>query len=397
MNIFTFNPDTSDLEKTYLSNATAQGATVFKVKNGNNFTNGRKVLVGRMGQERSEILTMSGVTATQLTLSAAQFPHDADDPIYELDYDKIRFYRSTTGENGTYTLLSGGEVAIDVDNLNNKTYFDDPNALPAYWYHSTFYDSIDAVESGPSNNMQITGYPEGSLGSAILQFVGEVNDRDFMIFAIEDYIGIANNVNKDLTRAAKRPYRFLKTSRLLDALEGLDYVALPTDLWKTNYTEINQVSSPGVTQTFRADYATVSPEEMRYLRSIDTLDGDLTNKIAIDDETDRLLFTPAARVDRIGAFRLHYYKKFTTFTSMADLVETPDDLVYQLAFGRKFYLRKMDDDSKYRVQYTEYDKMYNAEIVKLQREKNINAGAPTSMGPDRRRYLQHGGLRRYRQ
>lgn len=344
-----------------------------------------------MGNERSEILTVESKTATQLTLSAAQFPHDADDPIYALEVDQVRIYRSTTGANGSYTVLA--TVAIDVDNENNRTVYKDANALDTYYYKIAFRDSVGDTETERTPAIAATGFTEKMVGTIVSEVSRELKDRDFLVMDIPSYISHLNSINDDLLTQAKRPYRFLKKSTQLNLEADASTTAFPDDLWKINYVEVNEVA-PASSATYRPKK--VSPTEARFQLTQQSTPGDYVNAIAYDDEERELIVVPKARSQRLNAFNLHYYQFFPRITSLSDAVLTPNTLVYKLGLKRDFYYIKADDDDKYLKKAMEYEKKYQGEVMKLQREKNIDAGGPEGLSPDKKRYPQWGG-RRYRQ
>ena len=200
MNIVASNPDTSYLEKSYLGKSYAAGVSALLIKNSNKFANNQKVLIGAMGRERSEILTVTstGLTPTNLPFTSnTLFPHDADDPVYVLDYDKIRIYRSTSGQNGVYTLLA--TVDIDVDNADNFTYYDDANALETYWYKVAYYDSVTNEESNQTDPMPATGYLRNQVGALIPKVAVEVGDPEMIDVTIETYLAWMNDINDEVS------------------------------------------------------------------------------------------------------------------------------------------------------------------------------------------------------
>jgi len=381
MNISVYNPETDDLEKSYLSSPATIGAVTLKVKNTNNFPNARRVLIGSPGRERAEMVLQSAKTATTLTVGATTFNHDPDDPVYALSYDQVRIYRSTTGVSGTYTLLTTTDV--DWDNADNITRYDDVNALSTYFYKSTFYDSIGLDESDASPAIQATGFPRNTSGGVIMSVARDVNDTDFIVHTIEQWLAVMNDVNDDLITRATKPYRFLKKHDSIDLATDDNSFPYPPLMWKIDYTESNS-SSPAYPRKPRE----VSPLDMRYRQQFNTLSADYVREIAYDDEEEVVLFNPAARTDRLGAFTLHWYKFFTEFTGMSDPIETPTPLVYKLAMKREHYLTLSDDDNKYLTKAKNYDDRYEAEVMKLQREKNVKAKAPSGLYPDIKRYRQ---------
>src|SRR3990167_7216853 len=107
MVITSFNPATENLEKTFLDLSVSAGATSLTVKNNQGFSDADRILLGEMGAEKSEIVSTTGTTGdTGLTVSATKFSHEADTPVYILQFDQTKFYRSTTGSDGTYSVLS---------------------------------------------------------------------------------------------------------------------------------------------------------------------------------------------------------------------------------------------------------------------------------------------------
>ena len=384
MKVIAFNPDISQDERTFLSRRLAAGATVLNVKNSDRMEVGERILVGEMSRERSEIVEVASKTPTTITLAEATvFPHDADDPVTLLQYDQIRFYRSTAGELGPFSLLHTTDV--DVDNADGKTYYDDVNALDDYWYQIAYYDSVHDEESERSASIQSTGYEDGSAGRLILDIAEQVNDKEFLTWSINTYLAVMNDISDDLITQAKRPYRFLKRLALLDVELGGTTAPYPDNLWKIDYVEAN-IANPVSVEVIRPKV--VSAGDMRFRQSQTPLPSDMVYEVAFDDETNSLLFNPPARTMRLGAFRLHYYKFFNRFKTMSDKVETPNALVYKWGLLRDYYLAKADEDSKYVTKSSMYDQRYQAEVMKLQREKQIVADAPRQMGPPIRRYRQ---------
>ena len=399
MNIVAYNPPTKHLEKTYLSSSVGAGVTALLVKNADRFTAQSMIMIGAPGRERTEIIQVAedesepAVGSNTINLDAAtQFPHDADDPVYLLEYDKVRVYRSTAGEGGPYNLLA--TVDIDVDNEEDRTYYIDATGMTSYFYKLAYYHSIDDVESEQTSALPATGYNERMVGTIIAEVANEVKDPDFIEMGLDAYLSHLNSINDDLITQAKRPYRFLKTKESITVEADDSTFPFPDTLWKVDYIEVNNSVGGGVIRKFRPKL--VSATEARHDLSLRTLGGDWVDEVAIDQEADEVIFVPKARVQRIAAFTLYFYKHFTRFTNFSQEIETPNTLVYKLGLKREYYNTRADDDDKYLKKAMDYDKRYNAEVMKLQREKNVMADGPSGMAPDRKRYPQWGG-RRYRQ
>jgi len=291
---------------------------------------------------------------------------------------------------GTRLLIT---IDIDVDNADGKTWYDDPNSTSDYWYKISFYSSISTEETEQSDALQSTGYSRNQIGSVILEVAKKVSDRDFIEMDPETYLDNANDTSIDLQTQAKRPYRFLKRNVPLNLAANSSTINFPADFWKINYIEINDTSS--VTARIYRPKKVSTTEALAQL-ALYTLGGNSVDGIAVDDEANQIVVYPKSLLARTAAVFFHEYKIFDPFTSFSSKIEGPTRLAYKNALLRDYYLMKADSNNKYLIKADKYDQMYKVEVAKLQREKNIDAGGPHSMGAERKRYPQFGG-RRYRQ
>lgn len=380
MKLIAYNPSTDNLEKSYLSNSYAVGTTTIVVRNNNRFVTSSRILLGDMGYEESEMVTVSNVNTDgiTLTISATRFPHATDDAVYVLPYDQIKFYRSTTTVDGTYSVLS--TVDVDVDNADKQTYYDDPNGLPVYFYKLSFYNSIFTTESALSDPIAGTGYTRLQLGSIINDFLTEVGDLEQQYMTIPQSINVMNECNDDLSTQSKRPYRFLKTSTLLSIIGTNNRVPLPSTLLKFDRLSYTYDFST----TNRTDNIDVLDiEEIEYLDYDNTAQtsNDLT-RIAIDETSNELVLFPTPTDNQIDAFRVYFWKKFNDFNSLGDTIETPTPRIYKLFLASRFYRMRSLHDESYLPLADRYAADYNTEIVKMQRSNRIDIGTPQGYRPD---------------
>lgn len=380
MKLIAYNPSTDNLEKSYLSNSYAVGSTTLVVRNSNRFTTNCRILLGDMGYEESEIVTVSNVNADGMTLivGATKFPHSADDAVYVLPYDQIKFYRSTTTVDGTYSVLA--TVDVDVDNADKQTYYDDTSGLPVYFYKLSFYHSVATTESSLSDPIPGTGYTRLQLGSILNDFLTEVGDLDQQYMNIPQAISVLNECNDDLSTQSKRPYRFLKTSQSLSITGGSNRVALPDTLMKFDRLAYTYDFST----TNRTDNIDVLDiEEIEYLDYDNTAQtsNDL-DRVAIDESTSELVLFPTPTDDQADAFKVYFWKKFNDFTSLGDTIETPTPRIYKLFLASRFYRMRSLHDESYLPLADRYAADYNTEVVKMQRSNRIDIGTPQGYRPD---------------
>lgn len=384
MIVTAYNPDTSALEKTYISSYQAKGVTTLPVKNNDRFIAGRRALIGRMGSERSELVTLGTISTDKLsvTVSATQFEHNADDPIFLLDWDQIRFYRRTSA-GGSSILLQTYD--IDVDNYEQVTRWDDTAALASYYYQTSFYNSITLAESDLSDVVQATGYDINSAGNIVDQVVRRVRDTSFNVLTMEEYLDVMNEVGSDLITQAQKPYVFLKKTVTLNTVADQNYIdikGLVPDFWKYDYVEIG-INTGGANTRFQ-EVSPISFEQWnnRY-KYTPSLAQDNIRDVAFDDETKRLYLFPTPKTAVTGSVILHYYKKFTAITKAGDIVETPNNLLYRYKLMAEYYSAKSEVDNQWAMLAKKYEDKYGNEIVKMQRVNRLDVGTPRSMRPAR--------------
>lgn len=386
MIVTAYNPSTAELEKTYLSQYTAKGATVLPVKNNDRFVNGGRILLGKMGHERSELRTISAVATDKLSLTvdATIFDHNADDPIYALQYDKIRFYRATS-QNGTYTTLV--TVDIDVDNIDDVTRYDDTGALSNHWYKVSFINSVTSAESDLSDAIKASGYDPDMIGSIIDGVVRRVRDTGYSVLSMNEYLDVANEIGEDLLTQAQKPYTFLKGSAELDTVANQNYIDVPAavpDFWKFDYVELSY--DEGASTLRYKERAPLSYESWsnRYSRA-DVLVQDGVTDVSFDDETKRLYIYPTPKTNQTGVIKLHFYGRMALLTSPASYVQTPTRLLYRYKMMAEYYRAKSEVDNQWARLAQIYEDKYGNEVVKLQRANRLDVGTQRSMRPPRLR------------
>ena len=390
MKLYIQNPSTDKLEKSYLANAYSTGATSLEVRNNDRFQNNQKIMIGEMGNERTEIVTItgSGVNAngTTLATSATLFPHNSDDPVYALKYDQVKFYRSTTGIDGSYSSLA--TVNVDVDNANTQTMYDDLAGLSSYYYKVSFYSTFDSTESDLSDPIAGSGYPAGTAGALVNEFFSEVGDTQQQTMTVDDVLALMNEVNDDLTSQSRRPYRFLKTSALLNVTANNARVSLPTTLLK-----FDRLAFTNTWLQRTDDYRRISMEEMEYIKYDNTFyPDDNLLYVAIDETTNELVMFPTPATSSTGSIKIFFWKKFTRLTSMASAVETPNTRIYKMFLLGRYWRKRAIKEQSYLTLSDRFMQDYNTEVVKLQRMNRLDMGTPMSFKPDTR---TSGGMRRF--
>lgn len=388
MTITGFNPETGELEQTVLNAPTAEGATSLPVKNNQNFTGtNQRALLGKMGTESAEIVTVSGVSGNDtITVSATKFAHAVDTPIYLLKFDKIRFYRSTTGVDGTKSLLD--TVDLDVDNEEGKTYYDDTTGSNSYYYWVTVYHSLAMVESEYSDPIQGSGFPRKAAGRIIDELYEELGIEAAQVTERSLFLAWMNEVNDDLHTHFQRPPSCVWVREAFAMTAESNTIPYPTfdddtpKMWKFdklvyNYTDDD--STPAVDES-RPIYVR-GLDEFQYDHQDNTEDdSDILTDIALDDAMQVIRYRPATETSAPTKFYIYYWKYFSEFTSEADEVETPGTKIYKDYCRGKYYRRLAKRESSYHAVADRFMSDYTLDKASLQRHNRRDAGSTRSFG-----------------
>lgn len=272
MIITLLNPSTDGLEKTFLAQSYNFGVTAIETRNNLEFSANQRILIGEPGLASTEVVTLGSVNAngTSMTISATLYPHEADTPVYLLQWDEAKFYKSTTGINGTYSLLATVNIDFTAEDLS--TTYNDNSAAAGYYYKTTVYNSLTAVESAFSDAIPaITGWARNQVGYLIDQVYTELSDANEENFSRDEVMGYMNEVNDDLQMQVVKPYNFLYTREVFARVGGANTISWPTDslgnnlLWKfdrMDYNYVNSLTNPATNTT-----TTVPIYDLPYFRN----------------------------------------------------------------------------------------------------------------------------------
>lgn len=385
------NPDTSELEKSYLSNPYSVGTTSIVVKNADRFAANDRVMLGEMGQEKTEIVTVTaGATdGMTLTVGATVFSHEADTPVYRLRFDQVKFYRSTDG-GSTYSVLSTQN--LDVDNANLTTVYDDTTGLSSYYYKMTVYHSLSTLESDYTDPIQGSGYRRNQVGRIIDEVLDEVGDQIEKHVSRRELLAYMNDVNDDLTTNTAKPYDFLHTRTTLTHSANTNYVNFPTDsngdqtMWKfdrMDYNFVDSTTSPttNITYTLPVESAEYFRNRFQDNTTDSTVADDKTQVMALDTSVNRFRFYPAFATATGGTLYLHHWKFFTTIDSEGDEIETPTPKIYKLYLKWRYYAKRQIIEPSFQASTQQYQNEYLVERANYTKHNRKDAGTPRSFRP----------------
>lgn len=393
MIISTLNPSTDSLEKSYLANPYSVGVTSIQVKNSDRFAINDRIMIGEMGLEATEVVTVSAVNVDEqtLTIGTTFFAHAADDPVYRLRFDQVKIYRSTTGINGTYTPAIA-TVNLDVDNADLTTKYDDTTGTSVYYYKTSVYHSISTLESSLTDPIQGGGYRRNQVGYIIDEILREVGDENEQHVSRLEMLGYFNDVNDDLLLNVSRPYDFLRARTTLTRTAGLNYVNFPTDangdqtMWKFDRMDYNfqdPTTNPvtNITYTLRV----LPEEEFRNTYQDNTADvtteDDKIMVVSLDTAMQRFRYAPPALTTMGSAFYLYYWAYFTRISTEGQEIQTPTAKIYKLYAKWRYYDKRAAAELSYKTLVQDFQAQYTREINNYTKVNRRDKGTPRGFRP----------------
>jgi hypothetical protein len=223
---------------TYLTQLESGGTTTLHVKNANGYaTDQWAVQLGKTGEEQSEIGLLNAVpSGTTLSLATAtNFSHPTDTPVYAIKYDKVIWFRSTTGTAGTEAVLATTNITPDSD----YSQYDDTTGASTYAYKAAWYNSLSGGTSSLSDWLTPSGYDFYSLASIRERMKRKLLNAGF----IGDDINIHDWINE---------YMEVLTNKVIDVNQ--DYNLGSTNVAFSGTSELGTITESDFKQVRRAWY-----------------------------------------------------------------------------------------------------------------------------------------------
>lgn len=235
-------PDLGNVELTYLDADASAGATTLSA-NGVDFSIGQFLVIGQVGNMKTEIVQISTVsvpTATVITLQTAlQFPHNRGDIVKFIPYDQFIPERSVDA-GVTFSPLSAAVIRPDA----TETYLQRATDSATDKYRFRFYNSYTILYSAYSDVLIATGYADNTLWSVknrALRELGEVisdliTDKD-----LNDWVQEGRRLADQNPAVFRWSFRTKFNNITGMLLAGQWRIAVPTDI-RDPYTYKNVLS-----------------------------------------------------------------------------------------------------------------------------------------------------------
>ena len=216
---------TENKESTFITSDVSSGGADIVLDNPSEYSAGKLVLIGKFGNETSEIAEVDSVSSSTITLTTnLSFSHSQGAVVYVIDYDQIEISHAAT-TTGTKTVLS----TIDIEANNVRTDYKDSTASGGY-YFTRFSDGSynseysDAIPFGGWTDDQVGHLIEYALKRNKTTFTNNV-DHDFCIDEI-------NNCLKYIHGKRKKWSKLQEFDYVLGQTEDSEWAfAVPSTMW----------------------------------------------------------------------------------------------------------------------------------------------------------------------
>jgi hypothetical protein len=240
-----------DLNITRISSDVAASASSSTVENNEDLTTDDYVVLGKYGEEKSEIVKLTSVTGNTTIghTVGPVFAHAANTQVAKIPYNQIQIYRATS-ESGSYSLIA----TIDITPDELETTYNDSDGTTSSWYKTRFYNVVGTTYSDYSNALEGTGYDEDSLRSIADEILEEFGDSNSDEVSRNMVSRLARSAVRKLTvkLIQSRPdYRRNYTTQ--DLTSGTATYNLPTRFLAFQRVDVN-LTGTSATEAYKATF-----------------------------------------------------------------------------------------------------------------------------------------------
>lgn len=237
-----------DKEFTFLTGDAVAGATYIGVQstlafNSLTTSSGQIILIGELGQERSEIIRTSdstppsgtGVTLTGVASRSLRFDHPQDSKVYIIDWDRFEVQHATT-VGGTKTTLMAYPQNINPG--RSEDLFRDTTKTSGF-YFVRFNETTGSTNSDWSDAIPYAGYGDNTVHEIKRRALDRLNEEvDDKLITDEFLDSCLWDARREYHQSlGKRPFRRRYNNVIGSALTGSYRIELPNWVEKPNTAE----------------------------------------------------------------------------------------------------------------------------------------------------------------
>jgi len=343
------NPIPLEYPYTVISSAYSSG-TSLTVEDSTGFIDNDLILVGGIGNEKTEVtdLTATPSNVTTLTITALSFAHSEDESIQKVPYNKFNVdYR--TSSTGDWTSVTTNQ---DFDWGREATQYTHETGADTYEYRVRYYNSATAQYSGYSGTAPADGYDRNQVGHVVKRIKSKIPGIANIADIDQQIIDDINSLH-DIIKGMNRKWWFLKESYTYDTVASTRRYDLPTGFERLDYVTFNYVSGTSIDETYRLIYRPQIEFDALYTDN-DADDDDSVTDFTIDLENSHLVLGKAPATAGLD-FTLYYYETITDVDSFDDTLIIPlPDIYYHYVAAEMWNLKNDPKQAKYHEDRFEY-------------------------------------------
>ena len=306
---------TESAKYSYLNSNYASGVGSVILVNSNGFADADYLLFGEWGNETSEIIKVTTVTAATHTLaleSNTKFAHSESTKIMIIKYNQVKFYQTavtTFSDSENYL----GVVNIQADSLYT-IYQDSVNSTGYGWFK--FYNESNLKITSESNYIPYGNFAANTAKKIIEGFLRSLNQKDSKLISLPDafeWLSEGYSIAVTELNLVNREYKAtVSTDQIVT--HGTTEYAFPT-----NCSEILSV------------WDDTNNKEVREcdLEDVDKYNSDLySSSVKYYIKGEVIGFVPDS--ENTTTYKLTYISKPATITSLTDTIDLPNNKFYIL-------------------------------------------------------------------
>lgn len=226
--IISFRHPESIRKTTRLTSSVSAAATTINVRSTDSLSANDYIILGDIGNEKTEIVKISTVdSATQLTIAATSYIHDRNDLVSYTPYDQIRFYSGSAEDTAAASRTAQGDaIDLEVEDLVTEANI---SGISSGYMWSRYYNSTTGSYSSWSSSVPVSGFLESSLRFIIDRVRTRTQEKTEDLLSDDDYMNMAKECSDEIETVRKN-WSFVQTSTDFDVTAAIQTYSVPSDL-----------------------------------------------------------------------------------------------------------------------------------------------------------------------
>ena len=334
--------------------------TILLVEDSSNFIDNKLILVGGLGNEKSETtdLTSTPPSTTSLNITALDHSHSTDESVQTILWNQF-CVQYKTDSAGAWVDLTTGTI---FDWSNVETSYIHDAGLSNYYYRVRYYNTATATYSDWSEQISGVGLTRSTVGSMIEEVRKNTKDETVQKVSDKTIIGYFNYA-QDVVKSMYKKWPWLQAEATIDPAT----LALPTDHKRTYRLKYNFVNGTE-SQTYYLRFLPLVDFDNKYSDN-NASTSDYLVEYTVDDINNVIKLGPRPTTTT-AVLTLVYEKDIVDLNDYTDMTVIPlPELLITYASAKVWKLKSNLDE------YTSYMETFS-DLLQV-----LDQARPTSYHP----------------